>query len=193
MTARCPRCSTPVDFTTLAADGRVYCPGCGTRLKIPPAAVGAPAPISLDDAEPLAVPDPPGGPVLVPIPIGTPPEVVREQVEDLRDRRDDRRERRHNERVDRVSNPTAIAGAAVTGTALLLVVSGALFASSLKAYGWFAALIGLVLTLLGLPLSIIGALQPGRQRGFALGGAAAGGLLLLVLVPALMVYLTNLK
>lgn len=192
MTARCPRCSTPVDFTALAADGRVYCPGCGTRLKMPPPAIGPAGPFEFD-AEPLAVPDPPAGPVLVPIPIGPPPELVREQVEDLRDRRDDRRERRQNDRVDRASNPTAIAGAAVTGTALLLVVSGALFAGSLKAYGWFAALIGLMLTLLGLPLSIIGALQPGRQRSFAVTGAVTGGLLLLVLVPALMVYLTNLK
>ena len=193
MTARCPRCSTPVDFGALAADGRAYCPGCGTRLKMPPTAIGAGAPISLDDAEPLAVPDPMPAPMLVPIPIGTPPELVREQVEDLRDRRDDRRERRQNERVDRFSNPTAIAGAAVTGTALLLVVSGALFASNLKAYGWFAALIGLMLTLLGLPLSIIGALRPGRQRVFAVVSGAAGGLLLLVLVPALMMYLSNLK
>lgn len=81
----------------------------------------------------------------------------------------------------------------MTGTALLLVVSGALFAGSLKAYGWFTAVIALLLTLLGLPLAIIGALQPGRQRAFAFAGAAAGGLLLLVLIPALMVYLTNLK
>ncbi|HYH68793.1 MAG TPA: hypothetical protein VD866_29135 [Urbifossiella sp.] len=193
MTARCPRCSTPVDFGALAADGRAYCPGCGTRLKLPPTAIGAAAPVPLDDAAPLAVLDPPPGPLFVPIPVGPPPELVREQVEDLRDRRDERRERRQNDRVDRDSNTTAIAGAAVTGTALLLVVSGALFAGGLKAYGWFAASFALMLTLVGLPLSLIGALQPGRQRVFAFAGAAAGGLLLLVLVPALMMYLSKLK
>ena len=191
MTARCPRCSTPVDFTALAADGRVYCPGCQTRLKMPPRAVGPAAPSSLDDADQLAVADPP--PQLMEPVRGEPHELVREQVEDLRDRREDRRERRHHDREDRVSNPFGVAGAAVTGTALLLVVSGALFGASLKAYGWFAAILALMGTLLGLPLSIIGSLRPGRQRVFAFAGAAAGGLLLLVLIPALMMYLTNVK
>lgn len=187
MIAQCPKCGDEVRFR--ADDGRAACRQCGTRLRLPPAPVDA-GPFDFDAPPPVAVPD--GQPLFVPVPVPTEsPDYVREKVADLRDRRDDRRERREYDREDRVSNPVGIAGFAMTGTALLLVLSGGLFATQLKAYSWFAAVLGLGITLAGLPLSLVGALRPGRARAFAVAGAAMGGLLLLALIPALMMYLTS--
>jgi len=192
MRLKCPKCGSTVNAAEFAEGERAYCPQCQTRLKLPtdppePLAVAFGNPFDFDDA---SVPAVAPKPMIVAVPYASEhPELTNEKIEDLRDRREGRRERRHNDREDRVSNGVGIAGFALAVTAFLLVASGALFGSNLKAYAWMAASIALMLSLGALPCGIIGSLRPGRSRVFAIIGASIGGLLLLIFVPALMLSL----
>jgi hypothetical protein len=204
MRLKCPTCGEQVNAASFAPGDRILCPGCQTRLKLPsdqPEALTQPnaGPFDFDGAAPLRPagypsPRPQAQPVLVPMPYTAEPrEYTQEKIKDLRERRQDRREQRQYEREDRVSNGVGIAGFALCATSVLLVVSGAVFSSELKAYAWFAALLALMLTLAGLPCGLIGSLRPGRSRLFAIIGAVLGGMLLLGFIRALMISLTTSK
>lgn len=202
MRLKCPKCGTSVDASGFASGERVMCLQCRTRLKLPAATTDATGPVEGDpfdfDTAPAPIPPPLAPaqpqPMLVPVPYSAEhPDLTQEKIEDLRDRRDDRRERRQFDREDRFSNGIGLTGFALCCTAALLVASGAIFASELKLYSWFATITALFLTLGGLPCGVIGCLRPGRNRIFAIVAAALGGLLLLVFLPLLMMTLVNSK
>ena len=116
-----------------------------------------------------------------------------EKILDLRERRLQRREHEQEARDDRASNVIGTTGLALNATALLLVISGSIFATALTTFAWFEAILAIPLVLVGLPVSFIGALRPGRLRYLSWIGVVMGALLLVILIPAMMMLLLRNK
>ena len=125
--------------------------------------------------------------MVVPVPVAhEPEELVQERIEDLRESRSARKERRGHYNLDRDGNPVGMAGFAMASTALALALSGWLFLKQLPIYTLFTVGVGLPLSIAALACGIVGCLRPGGNKLFASVAAAGGGLLFVLIFPALM-------
>lgn len=134
----------------------------------------------------------PGYPPMFPVAVPTaPPEFLKEQMTDLRDQRFDRRLRRKFLSEDRFNESVGLQGFGLAITGLVLAMSGWLFSKNLIFYAWAASAASFMLALTSLPKSIAGVFQIGRPRLFGGLGLLIASLLLLLIVPSLMISLSN--
>lgn len=186
----CPRCSHRWETDTDTESEATTCPRCGAGVRNP---THSAAPDETVPATALELPpEPPVAPTVLPfaLPLSLDsPEYAEEKLEELRERRRFQREREREEREDRVSNTIGTIGFALSGTAVLVLLSGALFSKQLTTYAWFMVVLSFPLVLAGLPCSIIGGLRIGRVRSLAWVGTGIGTLLLLLGIPGLILFL----
>ena len=130
-------------------------------------------------------------PVMV-IPMAVPhqsPELMEEQLEDLRESRSERKERRSYYNLDRKGNAIGMTSFALAISAAIFAMPGFLFVKDLPIFTLLSILVGLPLTMAALPCGIVGCLKTGRNKLYALIGAISAGFLFIIIYPGLMLLL----
>ncbi len=191
MLLQCPKCGQQAEVPTPSAGRSYSCSSCNLPLE----AIEAPLP----RVKPvLARP-----PVFVPVPTKKNPFEFSEEDEEERQRdrkerrqerreeRDDRRDERQIRGLERKGNMLGIASLAVATTTFLLVLSGLLFVKRLPFYAGSVGTLSLPGSVAGLIAGIIATLRPGRSRIFGSIATGTCGLLILLLIPALWIGLTD--